>query len=54
MWTAAERIELLANTKRLNDERHRLQANIPQLEADLSVKSQELDALNHTLASTIH
>ncbi len=54
VWTPAERIELLAKTKRLNDEKHQLQASIPQLEADLAIRARELDALSQTLAGVVH
>jgi hypothetical protein len=54
VWTPAQRIELLAKTKRLNDEKHQLQASIPQIEADLAIRARELDALSQTLAGVVH
>lgn len=49
--TPAERLELLAQTQRLNDERVAIEVEIPELEYELSVKSRELDALNQSLAT---
>ena len=54
VWTPAERIELLAKTQRLNDEKHQLQADIPELEAELSIKSRQLDMLSQSLAGVVH
>lgn len=49
-WTPPERIELLAKTKRLTDEKYQLQADIPELEDQLAIKVQALDALNKLAA----
>jgi hypothetical protein len=49
--TAAQRIELIAYTQRLTEEKSRIQAEIPELEDRLAEEAQHLDALTQTLAS---
>ena len=48
--TPAARVELLARTKRLTDEKRDLEAEIPRLERELDVKARELERLHSTLA----
>ena len=48
--TTAERIELLAKTQRLNDEKSSLKHEIPELEHALAIKVRQLESLNQTLA----
>jgi hypothetical protein len=45
------RIELLAKVRRLNDEEQRLTAEIPILEEKLALKSNELEALDRSMAA---
>ena len=47
----AERIDLAARVQRLYAEKERLRAEIPDLEAELAIKSRELDRLEQSLAS---
>lgn len=54
MLTTAERVELLAHTQRLNDEKHRLQTDLPPLRNELAVKQVELDALRQSLVSIVY
>jgi hypothetical protein len=49
--TTTQRIELIAYTKRLADEKSRIQAEIPELEDALADRAQHLDALRNTVAS---
>lgn len=49
--TAADRVELVSRVQRLHEEQQRLKREIPDLEAELLVKSRELDNLNRTLAA---
>lgn len=49
--TPTERIELAARVQRLLEEREQLRAEIPDVEAELAIKSRELDQLNRSLAS---
>lgn len=46
-----ERIALAARMKRLHDEKTRLAAEIPGLEAELRVRTSELEALDRSMAS---
>jgi hypothetical protein len=52
--TTTQRIELIAYTKRLADEKSRIQAEIPELEDALADRAQHLDALTQTLASVTY
>ena len=45
-----ERVELGARVQRLLDEQARLKQELPDLEAELAIKTRELDALNRTVA----
>ena len=45
-----ERVQLGARVQKLLDEQARLQREIPDLEAELAVKSRELDKLTRTVA----
>ena len=45
------RIELLAKFKQLNDEQRRLRAEIPILEEDLVIRTNELETLNRSMAA---
>jgi len=54
MLTTAERVELLAHTQRLNDEKHRLKKDLPPLRNELAVKQVELDALRQSLVSVVY
>lgn len=45
------RIELMAKIQRLTDEKRRLSAEIPVLEEALAIKSDELEALNRSMAA---
>ena len=51
LLTLAQRIELLAKIERLNEERNRLMAEIPNLEARLTRKRDDLEDLNQSMAS---
>ena len=46
-----ERIELLARTRRLHEEKGDIRVELPQLAIELERKSADLDSLNQTLAS---
>ena len=46
-----ERIELLARTRRLHEEKGDIRVELPQLVLELERKSADLDSLNQTLAS---
>jgi len=48
--TVTERVELGTRVQRLLDEQTRLKQELPDLEAELAVKSRELDQLDRTLA----
>lgn len=50
--TPTERIDLATRLQRLYEEKERLNAEIPDLEADLADKSRELENLSQTLASS--
>ena len=52
--TATQRIELIAYTQRLTEEKSRIQAEIPGLEDALADRARHLDALTHTLASVTY
>ena len=52
--TAAQRIDLIAYTQRLTEEKSRIQAEIPELEDQLAEEAQHLDALTQTLASVTY
>jgi len=52
--TTTQRIELIAYTKRLTDEKSRIQAEIPELEDALADRAQHLDALTQTVASVAY
>jgi hypothetical protein len=52
--TTTQRIELIAYTKRLADEKSRIQAEIPELEDALADRAQHLDALTQTVASATY
>jgi len=52
--TAAQRIELATRVQRLYDERQRLKSEIPDVEAELAIKSRELDRLSQTLAAVTY
>jgi len=54
MLTTAERVELLAHTQQLNDEKHRLKKDLPPLRNELAVKQVELDALRQSLVSVVY
>ena len=45
-----ERVQLGARVQRLLDEQARLKQELPDLEAELAIKTRELDALNRTVA----
>lgn len=49
--TPTERVELATRVQRLYEEKQRLQTEIPDLEAELAIKSRELDQLASTTAS---
>jgi len=49
--TPAQRIELVAKVQRLDDERRSLEAEIPQLEAELVLRTNELEELSQSMAS---
>jgi hypothetical protein len=49
--TPTQRIELATQVQRLYDERETLRMEIPQIEAELAVKSRELDRLAQSLAA---
>jgi hypothetical protein len=51
LLTPAARIELLAKIERLNGEKNRLAAQIPQLEDELARKADELEELNQLMAA---
>lgn len=51
LLTPAARIELLAKVERLNGEKNRLTAQIPQLEDELARKADELEELNQSMAA---
>ena len=48
--TVEERVQLGARVQRLLDEQTRLKQEIPELEAELAIKSRELDSLTRTVA----
>ena len=52
--TPAQRIELIAYTQRLTEEKSRIHAEIPELEDQLAEQAQHLDALTQTLASVTY
>jgi len=52
--TTAERVELLAYTHRLSEERHRLQTQLPALIDELADTQVELDRLRQSLASVVY
>jgi len=49
--TPAARIELIAQVKWLEDEKRRLHAEIPALESELAIRTQELEDLESSMAS---
>ena len=49
--TVEERVQLGARVQQLLDEQARLKQEIPDLEAELGIKSRELDQLNRTVAA---
>lgn len=51
MLLPEQRIQLAARLKRLYDEKTRLTAEIPSLEAELRVRTSELEALDRSMAS---
>ncbi|MBW2232031.1 MAG: hypothetical protein JRH17_16745, partial [Deltaproteobacteria bacterium] len=51
LLTPAARIELLAKIERLNGEKNRLAAQIPQLEDEFARKADDLEELNRSMAA---
>lgn len=54
LLTPAQRIDLIAYTQRLTEEKSRIQAEIPELEDQLSERAKRLAALTQTLASVTY
>lgn len=52
--TPAQRIDLVAYTQRLAEEKSRIQSELPALEDELAEKSAALDTLTQTMASVTH
>ena len=52
--TPSARVDLLARIGRLNDEKRKLQAEIPQLEAELAAAERQLDTLSQSLAAVTY
>jgi hypothetical protein len=52
--TATQRVELLARTQRLTEEKADIEADLPALENELAYREQELDALRQSLASVAY
>ena len=47
----AHRVQLAARIKQLYDEKNRLKTEIPQLEAELRIRTQELEAVHQSMAA---
>jgi len=54
LLTPADRVELLAYTHRLTEERHRLRTELPPLEHELADRQIELDAMRQSLVSVVY
>ena len=52
--TPAERIDLATEVQRLHEEKGRIEAELPDIEAELAIKRRELDKLSQTLAVTTY
>jgi hypothetical protein len=51
LLTPAQRVELVAQAARLNDERSLLETEIPRLESELALKAEEFEALDQSMAA---
>jgi hypothetical protein len=54
LLTTADRVELLARTHRLTEERHRLKTELPPLIDELADRQIALDSMRQTLASVVY
>ncbi len=52
--TVAQRVDLLAATQRLTEEKVRIEQEMPSLHADLMMRRNELDSMRQTLVSVVY